>query len=33
MLPVAMALSSSGGVTKYQWEWAVLVFFFPTDNA
>jgi len=33
MLPIAMARSSSGGVTKSQGEEAILGVFFPIDNA
>jgi len=33
MLPMALAKSSSGRVTKSQCEGAVLGFFFPTDSA
>ena len=33
MLPIAVAWSSSDGVTQYQKEGAILGVFFPTDNA
>ena len=33
MLPMAVAWSSSGGVTKFQGKWAILGVFIPIDNA